>query len=184
MRKTADVRSIAALRDAKAAIAEFREVTSVALSEAQSDVQRTLWWIQNDRRTFWQHELRRREEQVNQARSELYRAKLAAMDDRASCIVERKALEKAERRCEEARQKIEAVKRWARMLEREYMLYRGQVQGLARTVEVDLPRGEAQLEIMMDRLDAYLREQTPPSGRPPSAGRDAPDPKAKGGESA
>ncbi len=80
MRKTADVRSIDALKDARAALAEFRESAGVSLSEAQSDIQRTIWWLQNDRRTFWQHELRRREEKVNQARTDLYRAKLAAMD--------------------------------------------------------------------------------------------------------
>ena len=97
MAAEADVRSIEALRDAKAALVEFREVARLALSEATSDVQRTLAWLQSDRRTYWQAQVRRRTELVAQAKSDLYRAQLAAMDDRAPCTEQRKAVERAER---------------------------------------------------------------------------------------
>jgi hypothetical protein len=166
MRNAADVRSLDALRDAKAAVAEFREAVTVALSEAMSDVQRTLWWVQNDRRMHWEAEAKRRTEKVNEARSELYRAKLAAMNDTATCVVERKALQRAEDRLEEAHRKIRAVQQWARLLDRELALYRGAVSGITRLAEAELPRGEAKLDLHVERLQRYL--STAPAPAPPA----------------
>jgi hypothetical protein len=164
MRRTADVRSIDALKDAKAALIEFREIAVVALSEAQAEVQRTVWWLQNDQTTHWKHEVRRRTELVNQARSDLYRAKLAAMDETAQCIEQKKALERAEHRLREAERKVQLVKQWSQKVDREAMLFRAQIQGISRAAESDLPRAEAKLEIMLDRLEAYVRLPPPQSG--------------------
>ena len=171
MRRAADVRSIDALKDAKAALVEFRESAIVALSESTSEVQRVSSWLQNEKRTYWEHEIRRRREKVAQAKSELYRAKLAAMDDHASCLEQRKMLERAERALEEAHTKLERVQRWARVMDREMLLYKGRCQQIARAVEADIPRGEAKLDLMIDRLQAYLQIQAPSikPGRPTSS---------------
>ena len=164
MRRTADVRSIDALKDAKAALIEFREIIVVALSEAQAEVQRTVWWLQHDQTTHWKHEVRRRTELVNQAKSDLYRAKLAAMDETASCLEQKKALERAEHRLREAERKVQLVKQWSQKVERESMLFRAQIQGISRAAESDLPRAEAKLEMMLDRLEAYVRLAPPQTG--------------------
>jgi len=163
MRRAADVKSINALKDAKAALVEFREVVTGALVEANAEVQRTLWWVQHDRAGHWRREVRRRTEQLSQAKSELYRAKLAAMDPHASCIEQKKMVEKAERRLEEAQEKIRLTQKWARVMDREMLLFRGQCQGVARAVEAELPRGEAKLEQLLDRLHEYMRVLRPDS---------------------
>ena len=174
MRHSADVKSIDALKDAKAALAEFRNVARIALAEAFSDVQRPHSWLQGDRRTWWQAEVRRRQEKVNQAKSDLYRAQLAAMDDRPSCIEQRKQLQRSERALEEAHRKVELVRKWTRVLDREMLLFRGKCQPIARAVDGDLAKGEARLEVLLDDLDAYVRLQAPASGppRPASGGGD------------
>lgn len=164
MRRTADVRSIDALKDAKAALVEFREIVVVALSEAQAEVQRTVWWLQHDQTTYWKHEVRRRTELVNQAKSDLYRAKLAAMDETASCLEQKKALERAEHRLQEAERKVQLVKQWSLKVDREAMLFRAQIQGISRAAESDMPRAEAKLEMMLDRLEAYVRLAPPQTG--------------------
>jgi len=161
MARAADVKSLDALKEGKIALVEFRELVTSALSEAYSDVYRTVNWIQNDRRMFWQSELRRREEKVNMAKSELFREQLSASDGTASCLEQKALLKKAEFACEEARRKIEFVKKWARMLDREMMLFKGKCQTLARAAEGDIPRGEARLEILMDRLEKYVRLAAP-----------------------
>ena len=69
MAKGADVQSIDALGEAKIAMVEFLETVKLALSEGSSDVQRTITWLQSEKRTFWHHEVRRRTEKVNQAKS-------------------------------------------------------------------------------------------------------------------
>jgi hypothetical protein len=177
MRRTADVRSIDALKDAKAALIEFREIIVIALSEAQAEVQRTIWWLQHDQTTYWKHEVRRRTEQVNQARSEVYRAQLAAMGEHASCIEQKKALERAEHRLREAEHKVQLVRQWVYKVDREAMLFRAQIQPISRAAEAEIPRGEASLEAMIDRLEAYVR-LAPPQIKDPRAARAADEPDA------
>ena len=176
MRRTADVRSIDALREAKAALADFRESATVALSEASSEVQRTLGWLQTDRRMYWESQVRRREQLLSQARSDLERAKISAMDERASCHEQRKALERAERALEEARHKVERVRHWSRVLDREMMLFKGKLQGMARTVESELPRGEAHLDGFVEQLERYVRTAAEPAATPRPASSESGSP--------
>jgi hypothetical protein len=183
MRKAADVKSIDALKRAKAAMVEFRETAGVALAEASSEVQRTMWWVQTDRRTYWAAQVRRRTEKLNEAKSELYRAQLAAMDDRAQCIEQRKMVERAERALQEAHQKVAAVKKWSHMLDREFMLFKGRLQPIARAVEGELPRGEAKLELLTERLEKYVRLQAPQTSTPSRrSSRRESEPETKSGE--
>ena len=157
MRRTADVKAIESLREARAAVADFRDTVRVALSEAQSEAQRVLWWVQQDRKGYWKHEIRRRTEKVAEARSELYRAKLAAMDPQASCFEQKKLLQRAEDRLAEAEQKMRNVEKWARVLDREVLLFKGQCQSLGRAVDAELPLADGKLKMMHDQLEAYLR---------------------------
>lgn len=161
-----------ALKEARYALAEFREIAAVALSEAQSDVQRTAWWIQHEQKMRWTGEIRRRTEKLNLAKSELFRAQLSANDPSASCLEQKKMVQRAEHALNEAQQKLEFVKKWGRVLDREMMLFKGKLQPIGRAVEGEIPKGEAKLEIMIDRLEAYLRIQAPqaPKAAP------APDP--------
>jgi hypothetical protein len=168
MDRAADVRSIDALKDAKAALVEFREIIGVALAEAYSDVQRTLWWLQHDQRMFWQGEKRRRAEKVAQAKSELYRAQLAAMDHHAACAEQRKLLKRAEAALEEAERKIKLVKKWSTLIDREMMIFRAALQPISRSVEAEIPLGEARLVRMAEQLEAYVRLRM-------EGGRPAPD---------
>jgi hypothetical protein len=177
MKRGANVRSLDALRDAKAAVVEFKEVSRVAISEANADVMRTHWWLQHDQLTFWKAEIRRRTEKVNQAKSELYRAQLAAMDHQAQCVEQKKLLARAEAALEEAGRKLKAVQRWIRIFDKEVMLFKGACQTLSRTVDADLPLGEARLDHMMDRLEAYLKLNAPARG--PRKAPPAPDAKKK-----
>ena len=171
MAKGADVQSIDALGEAKVAVVEFLETVKLALSEGSSDVQRTITWLQSEKRTFWHHEVRRRTEKVNQAKSELFRAQLEAQNDRISCLEEKKLLERAERGLAEAEQKVKLVQKWSRLLEREAALLKGRCQPLARAVEGDLPRGVARLELLIGQLHAYVNLREP--GAHPGATRSA-----------
>jgi hypothetical protein len=180
MKRTADVKSVDAIRDAKAALAEFRETVNVALGEANAEAQRTLWWLQNDQTTYWRSEVRRRNEKLNQAKSELYRAQLAAMDEHVRCTEQRKMVERAQRALEEAMQRVEKVKQWIRVLDRELMIYKAQCQSIARAVEVELPKAEGRLEQYRAQLDRYLQlrpeaPRTEQTTNRPSASRDEPE---------
>ena len=183
-RHSARVHSIDAIKRFKAGLVEFVDLARLSLTEAQTDVQRTIHWLQHDQVMHWKGEVRRRTELVSRAKSELYRAKMAASDNASQCVEERNALKKAERRQEEAEEKIKAVRHWVRQLEREMHQFRGQTQHLANTLEQDVPISLAKLDNMIGSLEEYVKLAPPPTD--PRAGRatssEAPEAEAESDE--
>jgi len=165
VRQAARVSSINALKDFKRALGSFATVINSALAEAQSDLQRTTWWVQQDRLTHWQVQKRKRTTQLAQAKSELFRAQVASPDQRVSATLERKAVDQAQQRLAEAETKLASSKRWSRVLEREVILYRGQCQQLARAIEGDVPGALIRLDKMVGALEKYVRIPAPTTDR-------------------
>ncbi len=165
MRQAASVSSINALKDFKRALGTFATVIGTALGEAQSDLQRTTWWVQQDRLTHWQVQKRKRTTQLSQAKSELFRAQVASPDQRVPATLQRKAVDEAQQRLDEAETKLAHVKRWSRVLEREVILYKGHCQQLARAVEGEVPEALIRLDRMVDALEKYVRIQAPSTDR-------------------
>ena len=157
MRERADVRSLQALHDARAALADFREVIRVALGEAVADAQRTQFWIASEGRLRWRAELKRRQAKLQQAKSELARAEMSTMASAISVREEKALVERWNRAVREAEEKQQALKRWNTILDREITLFKGQLQTLARTVEADLPKADGKLLRMIDSLEQYIR---------------------------
>ncbi len=170
MAEYARVTSIDAMRRFKAALADFGEAAGLALSEAQSDVQRTVGWLTNDRMVHWKHELKRRTERLNLAKSELFRKQLESNDTRTSAVVERKNVQKAEALVQEAEQKIANVKRWKAVLERELMLFRAQCSQVSGVVSADVPATIARMDKMISSLEAYISIAAPTGRAPGSSG--------------
>src|SRR4051812_11805673 len=130
MAQTARVGSIDALKTLKTAMWKFAESANVALGDAESDMQRTLMWVENEQSAFWASELRKRHTIVERCK-EAVRMKQQFKDatgSRPSAVDELKALAIAQKREEEAQHKIVAVKQWTRRLQKEILLYKGQVQ--------------------------------------------------------
>ena len=165
MRQAASVSSINALKDFKRALDTFASIIRTALGEAQSDLQRTTWWVQQDRLTHWQVQKRKRMTQLAQAKSELFRSQVASPDQRVPATLERKAVDEAQRRMDEAETKLANVKRWGRMLEREVILYKGHCQSLARAVDGEVPAALIRLDKMVAALEKYVQIQAPSTDR-------------------
>src|SRR5689334_16872308 len=137
----AKVESLDAIKHFRSRILKFAEVASNALGEAEGEMHRTLVWLETEARTYWQHQLRVRYEAVVKAKEAVRMKKLYkdATGSRQSAVDEERALQKAQRALEVAEQKAAAVKRNAARLTKEIQLYRGGVQRLATTVQVDVP---------------------------------------------
>jgi len=161
VRQAASVSSINALKDFKGALSTFAIVIRTALGEAQSDPQRTTWWVQQDRVTHWQAQKRKRTAQLAQAKSELFRAQVASPDQSVPATLERKAVAEAQRRMDEAETKLANIKRWSRLLEREVILYKGHCQQLARAIDGDVPAALLRLDKMVAALEKYVRIAAP-----------------------
>ena len=64
----ANVRSVDALRDFKNALIAYAEEARNALNGVDMDVRRTRDWLERDQLMYWQTQVKKRNEQVSQAR--------------------------------------------------------------------------------------------------------------------
>lgn len=154
----ADVRSIDAIDRFRASLVEFIDGGRNALTEAECDIEKTIGWLERERSPHWARQIRKRQELVSRAKSELYRKQTqsSAKDSRPSVIDEKRALRRAIERFEEAQRRKLATKRWIRSLQRELALYKGNVSSLSATLDRDLPHAVGLLKKMTENLDLYL----------------------------
>jgi hypothetical protein len=186
MRKAARVTSIDALKDFRRAFAEFRTLASTALNEAHAHVRRTTTWVEHEQPSYWKNERRKRANRLAEAKTELFRAQVAAGDQQVSATLERRAVQRAEAALDEAETKLANAKRWRRLLERETILYQAECQRLARALDADCPQALSRLEKMVAALERYVQLAAPAlepqTGAPAAPGPDdaaAPGPKAQ-----
>jgi hypothetical protein len=158
MNQSVRVKSIESLREFRAALSRFAQVASAALMEAELDVQRTTSWLEHDQHSYWQGQIRQREERLKKAEAELRSKKTflaSSMSSQRSFDEEQKAVDAARRQLEQAQQKLKSVKHWIPQLQRESFSFKGLVRGLYQGLEVDIPNAMAQLGGMAEALEAY-----------------------------
>ena len=157
MARGAKVRSIDAVGTFSAALKNFEEEASGALTSLDMEVRRALEWIHQERKEYWKQQVRRRQDKVAEARGDLERCMTyRSTDEQPSCHEEKIALEKAKRRLRVAEEKVRIVRHWARVLDHEVHEFRGSMNQLAHWLQVDHPQSVAALERMMSALSAYV----------------------------
>jgi len=152
------VHSIDALKHFKVYLLKFAEVANVALGDAESEMNRTLGWLELEQNSFWQSQIRKRGETVMRCKEAVRQKKIFKGSDggRQSVVDEERALSVAIRKLEEAEQKMVAVRQHTRKLNREIQMFKGGVQRFATSVSADIPRACARLENMVRTLEQYL----------------------------
>src|SRR5438552_3019692 len=95
----AKVQSVDALKAFRGALWKFHKIALSALGEAESDMRRTLNWLEGEQKSFWEHQLRTRSEQVIKCKEAIRMKKLfkSPTGGRQSVVDEEKELAKAER---------------------------------------------------------------------------------------
>lgn len=166
---SANVNSTRALAEAKAALDWFAREAAGALGESDSELQRTLGWLQREALPHWERQIKQREQEVQSARSEFYRQQLIANPNTPSALRERKAWDRAKLRVEEARARAKAVRRWLIQWERESALYKGQVAPLNEALMHDLPAATARLQRLLEVLEQYATLRAPEAGEASAA---------------
>jgi hypothetical protein len=154
----ANITDIAALEEFRRALIRFREELGVAIAEADSEVKSTFIWLERDRMLHWRRAVPRCEEELTSAKTALFRKEMQTMGtgQRPSTIDEKKAVERAKRRCEEARERLERTRRWLAMLERDVSLFKSAMSPVASLVDRDVPDAILRLRNMALALEAYL----------------------------
>ena len=140
MSEFARIDSIDALKNLRTFLCNFAKKISVAVDEADFDILDTLNWLKNDRYPFWKNEVRLRNELLVKAKLELKRKQIMerAIGGHDSCIDEIKAFAAAQRRFDEAQEKLKKTQSWILNLEKECFDCRGALQSLANFIRIDL----------------------------------------------
>ncbi len=141
MSSQADVRSIEALKEFRAALAMYAEEAQGALGAVKMEAKRTTQWLLHDRKTYWSEQIKRRREQVASARAEVARRRLAKTPEHTPAMSEQKELLRvAENALREAEAKIVLIKKWEPALQQAVLELHASTRRIADLAGTDIPR--------------------------------------------
>lgn len=171
MSRSANVQSIQTLRDFKLAMITFGEDARNALSGVDMDLRRMRDWLERDQLGYWQMQVKRRSEEVMQARSDLHRRKISQQgSDAVSDTEQKEALREATKRLRIAEDKVALIKRLIPQLTHAIAEYHSHSQPLGDHLSGGFERSLAVLEKMVLSLEAYVSMAAPSLSRMESAG--------------
>ena len=158
MAQGARIESTELLTEFRTALWKFQAEANAALGDAESELRRTLIWLETEQDSFWKDQIRKRHEVVERCKEAVRMKKLFkdASGKTPSAVEEQKALQVAMRRLAEAQEKHANVRRWVRQLQKEIEMYKGSVQRLTTSVETLIPAGAAYLDRLALDLEQYL----------------------------
>jgi len=177
MAEKAAVESVDGIKLFRIGLIKFAATAGVALADAEAEVSRTLMWLENEARSHWDGQLRKRHELVERCKESVRMKKLFkdSAGRQQSAIDEEKALATAQRALAEAMEKANNVKKYTRVLQKELQMYKGGVTRLSTDVSSVLPQGALELGAIVEALEAYSDLQMPESsGTPQSVGSTGP----------
>src|SRR5688572_29688938 len=163
MSDRASVDSIDALKHFRRALWKFAEAANSALGDAEGEMQKTLTWLETEQPSYWEHQIRKRHEHCEKCKEAVRMKKLykGPTGQPQNAMEEEKALRIAQRRLEEAHQKLAVTKSYARKLQKELQVYKGSVQRFATSITVDIPMAVAKLDHLVMSLEAYASASAP-----------------------
>jgi chromosome segregation ATPase len=161
----AKITSIDALEAFRASLIVFLSKTHSALDQESDEIRRTRSWIQNDQRTHWESELRRRARTLAQAEQELMSARMTKATENPT--IQQMAVHKAKRALEEAEAKMRKVKLWMRDFDSAVDPLNKGLNSLRAFLDHDLPQGIAYLVEVQKIMQDYMESQKAPAAPPP-----------------
>jgi hypothetical protein len=167
MNAGAGVNSLAVLHDWVASLTTFRSEAQEALTSLALALQRAEDWLEEQQR-HWHRQIRIREDAVTQAKADLATRQISnTSGHRVDCTVQEKNLRRAKDRLEEAKDRLDAVRRWMLRWPREVCdTWIGPAGQLAGFVEGDLPSGLALLARQLIALEQYAAVASPEKEKP------------------
>ena len=168
MAQQAQITSVEAIESFRASLVVYLSQMRPLLDEISREAVQTRLWVQNDRRRFWELELRRRLRKLEEARQELFNAKLSILQEASS--LHYMAVQRAQRAVAEPEAKLSVIKKWNLELEDRAAPLTKQVEQLHGFLIMDMGRAVAYLDQVLDALAAY-RGVTPGNARSGSANK-------------
>jgi hypothetical protein len=173
MPENAKVSSLEAIEIFRARLVIFREKAGRVLDEVSEEVKRTRMWLQSDRVTFWEGQIRRRQKDLEMREQELFSARISGM--REASFAQQQAVRRARQAVTDAEAKLNLVKQWNRQYDQRVEPLGKQVEKLRHNLVHDLGNAIGFLTEVNKTLAEYA-EITPtystkpaPESEPPPA---------------
>jgi hypothetical protein len=160
----AQITSVEAIESFRAKLIVFLGQARPVLDEAANELSRTRLWLQNDQRTFWEHELRLRGRRLEEAKQELFNAKLSQFHE--STALHLMSVQRTQRVVQEAEARLGVLRRWDRELENRAAPLMKQMEQLQGFLATDMTRAVAYLDQALKALDAYRDVASPRNEKP------------------
>ena len=158
----ARVTSIEAIEAFRNQLILFRDRAGRVLDEVSEHLTRTRNWLEHDRQSHWQNEIRRLQRQLEQRQQELFTAQLSAL--RGTPLAEQMAVQRARR-----------VRFWQQQFEPRVQPLARQIEKLRNHLHQDMARALAYLTEVHRALIAYT-EVPPDTTTPPRPVEPGPGP--------
>lgn len=157
MSKRAHVESVTSISKLRGKVIETSEAINLEVEACLGQVKRVLSWVQGPQLDHWKQQVRKREQKIATALSDLERAKIARPDaDPRTFVDQQRAIRRARQAVDEAKEKIKRLKYWGRELEREAMKFRGELQPMSSYGALQLPQAARWLEQLIRHLEGYV----------------------------
>jgi hypothetical protein len=172
----AHVTAIDALEAFRSSLIVYLSKARPSLDEVQAEVVRTRIWLQDDQRTHWENESRRRTRALQEAQAALFSAKLSRF--RESSSVEQLMVHRAKHSFDEAEDKLRVIKKWNRDYDHRVEPLLKQMEKLHSVLGHEMTLAIAYLTHAIDALHAYAEVPVPadaPATNPAAAASASPD---------
>lgn len=166
MSRSANVHSIQTLKDFKVAMITFGEDARNALSGVEMDLRKMRDWLERDQLGYWQMQIKRRDQEVMQARADLHRRKISQQgSDAVSDSEQKEALREAMRRLRIAEEKVALIKKLIPQLTHAIAEYHSHSQPLGDHLTGGFEKSLNVLERMVLSLESYVATKAPTAPR-------------------
>ena len=173
MPESAHITSLEALESFRSHLIVFLNAARPALDEVRGEIVRTRLWLEHEQRTYWENQIRRRTQKLQDAEAELFKLRLSTMHNATE--VAQAAVRRATAAIREAEAKLKAVKRWSREFDREIEPHARLLDRLRDVLSNEMTTAAGDLSRTMDILADYAGVTvSPPAGKKPGAEEEKP----------
>jgi hypothetical protein len=153
MAETANITSVDAIANFRAALIVFLSKVRPLLEETSGEIIRTRQWVEDDQRRYWDHQFRLRWRKLEEARAELFTATLSKLQEASS--LHTMAVQRADRAVRECESKLAVLRKWTRDLGDKTDPLVKQISQFETYLATDLPRAVAYLDRVIESIEAY-----------------------------
>lgn len=159
MPEQARVTSLEALQTFRSNLIVYLSQARPLLEEVSASVLRTHLWLENEQRTHWENQIRRRLKELQQAQAALFSAKLGSLSHEMSA--EQLIVHRAKRSLEEAETKLKIVKKWDREYDGRAQPLVKQMEKLHTVLSMDMVHAVTFLTQAINTLAKYAEVKAP-----------------------